>query len=241
MLRRVVGEDIELTAVLGASLARVRADPGAIEQMIMNLVINARDAMPDRWQADTGDRRGRAGRRIRSPASRRAIRPPRHDVSKRHRYRNDRRDRRAYLRAVLHDQGAWKGHWARPVHGLRHHSTERWKCLGLQRARRGFDVQDLPSARGRAGGRSPVRKRSDERTRIGDHPPRGRRGPGPPRRAGNPQAARLHRNRGEESRRGAAPKRRPRRQDRSAPDRRRDASDGRTRARKSGLPAQRQR
>jgi CheY-like chemotaxis protein len=46
MLRRLVGEDVELASILGASHARVLVDPGSIEQVIMNLAINARDAMP---------------------------------------------------------------------------------------------------------------------------------------------------------------------------------------------------
>jgi two-component system cell cycle sensor histidine kinase/response regulator CckA len=46
MLQRVVGEDVELSIVMGSSLGTVRADPGQIEQVIMNLVVNARDAMP---------------------------------------------------------------------------------------------------------------------------------------------------------------------------------------------------
>jgi two-component system cell cycle sensor histidine kinase/response regulator CckA len=46
MLRRLVGEDIEFTSVLGTRLGHVRADPSSIEQVIMNLVVNARDAMP---------------------------------------------------------------------------------------------------------------------------------------------------------------------------------------------------
>ena len=46
MLRRLVGEDVELTSVPGPSLGHVRADPGSIEQVIMNLTVNARDAMP---------------------------------------------------------------------------------------------------------------------------------------------------------------------------------------------------
>jgi two-component system cell cycle sensor histidine kinase/response regulator CckA len=46
MLRRVIGEDVELRTVLAASLGEVRVDPGQIEQVIVNLVINARDAMP---------------------------------------------------------------------------------------------------------------------------------------------------------------------------------------------------
>ena len=46
MLRRVIGEDIELVTVLAEDLGRVKTDPGQIEQVIMNLAVNARDAMP---------------------------------------------------------------------------------------------------------------------------------------------------------------------------------------------------
>ncbi|MDB5310370.1 MAG: Blue-light-activated protein [Gemmataceae bacterium] len=46
MLRRLIGEDVTLVSVLAPALGRVKADPGQIDQIIMNLVINARDAMP---------------------------------------------------------------------------------------------------------------------------------------------------------------------------------------------------
>jgi two-component system, cell cycle sensor histidine kinase and response regulator CckA len=46
MLRRLIGEDVELETRLPESVGAVRADPGQIEQVIMNLILNARDAMP---------------------------------------------------------------------------------------------------------------------------------------------------------------------------------------------------
>ena len=47
MLRRLIGEDVNLVTILGASAGKVKFDPSQIEQVIVNLVINSRDAMPD--------------------------------------------------------------------------------------------------------------------------------------------------------------------------------------------------
>jgi two-component system, cell cycle sensor histidine kinase and response regulator CckA len=46
MLTRVIGEDIELNMVPGPGVGSVKADPSQVEQVIMNLAVNARDAMP---------------------------------------------------------------------------------------------------------------------------------------------------------------------------------------------------
>jgi two-component system, cell cycle sensor histidine kinase and response regulator CckA len=47
MLRRLIGPEIEFDIACGARPVVVMADPGQFEQVVMNLVINARDAMPD--------------------------------------------------------------------------------------------------------------------------------------------------------------------------------------------------
>jgi CheY-like chemotaxis protein len=57
MLRRVIGEDIVMTVTGKASTPHVRVDPGQVEQVVMNLVVNARDAMPQggRLTVETAD------------------------------------------------------------------------------------------------------------------------------------------------------------------------------------------
>jgi PAS domain S-box-containing protein len=59
MLQRLLGEDIEVVSVLAKDLGRVRADPHQIQQILMNLVVNARDAMPKggRLTIETADAR----------------------------------------------------------------------------------------------------------------------------------------------------------------------------------------
>ncbi|HEY3494137.1 MAG TPA: ATP-binding protein [Polyangiaceae bacterium] len=47
ILRRLLGEDVELVTECDAELVKVRVDPGQMHQLVMNLAVNARDAMPD--------------------------------------------------------------------------------------------------------------------------------------------------------------------------------------------------
>jgi PAS domain S-box-containing protein len=47
MFSRVIGENIEMVFLPGGNLGRVKADPGQIEQVLLNLVVNSRDAMPN--------------------------------------------------------------------------------------------------------------------------------------------------------------------------------------------------
>src|SRR5262249_46255461 len=50
LLPRLLGEDIDLTTSLQSGLGHIKADPGQIEQVLMNLAVNARDAMPNGGQ-----------------------------------------------------------------------------------------------------------------------------------------------------------------------------------------------
>ena len=47
LLRVLIGEDVELVTTLSDQIGRVQVDPGQLEQVVMNLAVNARDAMPD--------------------------------------------------------------------------------------------------------------------------------------------------------------------------------------------------
>jgi CheY-like chemotaxis protein len=47
MLPRLIGEDIHLNLMLDPAIGQVKADPGQVEQVVMNLAVNGRDAMPD--------------------------------------------------------------------------------------------------------------------------------------------------------------------------------------------------
>ncbi|PYO78811.1 MAG: hypothetical protein DMD63_06100 [Gemmatimonadetes bacterium] len=108
MLRRLIGEDIELVISLGDLLHLVNADPGQLEQVIINLAVNARDAMHN-------------GGKLRITTSN-AVLPA------------DSRGKRAepsangqHLRALLHDQRTGQGHRTGTGHGLWNRDAVWWR------------------------------------------------------------------------------------------------------------------
>ena len=124
MLNRLIGEDVKFVYSSSEHLGAVSADPRQIEQIVLNLVVNARDAMPDGGTLfiDTRDIELDERHVAEHPASR----PGLHvmltvtDTG----IGMDEATRRPGLRAVLHHQTRRAGNGPRPVNRLRHRQAE---------------------------------------------------------------------------------------------------------------------
>ncbi len=141
MLRPVLGESIELSLQLSPEVGVVHADPAQVEQILMNLVLNARDAMPQggRVTVETASRMLDAASAMRHfesdlpPAGRYVMLA----VSDK-RPRDGCRHAPAYLGALLHDQTSHPGNWARPRGRVWCRKTERRVRVGGFRAGAGY-------------------------------------------------------------------------------------------------------
>ena len=169
MLRRLLGEDLELVLELAPAIGRVRMDPTQLEQVLLNLAVNARDAMPrgGRLTISTADGLDRDGRS-------RVILTARDTGGG-----IDDATLAAHLRALLHDQGDRQGHRPRPVDRVRRGHAGRRRHHRRQRARARRRLPHLAAAHRRAGAAADPDD-ADAAQRAGrrrDHPARrGRRG-----------------------------------------------------------------
>ena len=146
LLTRLIGEDIELRTYLSDDLWPVKADAAQLEQVLMNLAVNARDAMRDGGLLTIETANVELTRSVDGEPFAVVAGPVRAAGGDRHRHGHERRDQGARVRAVLHDQAAGAGHRPRAVDGVRHRQAERRLHLGGQRTRCGHAHSHLPAA-----------------------------------------------------------------------------------------------
>ena len=158
MLRRLVGEGITLKVEHEPDLWPVHADEAQLANAIINLVVNARDAMPTGGTVtittanETVSTAMRAGHRDHAGGRLCAHR------SRRHRHRHVQGDPEQDLRSLLHHQAGGPGHGPWPRHRLRHRQAVRRLHHRRQRSGQGHQLQDLSAAPQGGSGRGSARR-----------------------------------------------------------------------------------
>lgn len=145
LLRRVIGEDIKLTTKLGDGVGKITADPIQMDQVIMNLAINARDAMPygrrvDNRNGQCRDCRARSTDADRTGRSLRAFNGERHGCG------NGRSDKEPIVRTALYDERTGKGYRLRALDCIRGCRAKRWFHRGRKQYREGRAFPNIFSA-----------------------------------------------------------------------------------------------
>ena len=187
MLRRLIGEDVDLATRLAPDVGWVKADPGQLEQAVVNLCVNARDAMPTGGQADRRDAERRPRRGLRRHPPGRAARPLRHA----RRVSDTGTGMTPEVQARIFEpffttKEAGQGDRAGAGDGVRVRQAVRRARRGPQRGGPGDDVQAVPPAgRGSPAGRQVGSPPDAHAEGHGDGPAGGGRGrgacPGPAR------------------------------------------------------------
>ena len=161
LLRRTLGEAIEVETVVAGGLWNTVADPAQVESAILNLALNARDAMPGGGRLTVEITNASLDETYARGRPRRNARPVRDAGGDRHRRGHDRGGARPRLRAVLHHQVGGQGHRPRALDGLRLRQAVERPHPDLQRDRPGYDGQDLPAALQPGGADDPADARAD--------------------------------------------------------------------------------
>ena len=190
MLERVIGENIEFSTTLAEDLGSISADDGQIEQIIMNLVVNARDAMPEggKLLLETGNVTLADRSPDTTPGDYVVLTVT--DTGQ----GMDAATAGRIFEPFYTTKDARCGHRARPLDRLRHRQAERRPHRGRERARHGHHLPALLPAGGREG-RS-VQPEAARRTLadgIGDGSPRRGRRRSARCGQGDPRDVRLHR------------------------------------------------
>ena len=124
MLKHLLGEAVQLETAGASGQGRIKVDPGQFEQVVMNLAINARDAMPHggtlRLETSRADIEGRE-----ATALQLAPGPYVTVIGRRFGHGHGRQHPRPDLRTIFHDQAAGPGYRTRAVDGVRHPAAER--------------------------------------------------------------------------------------------------------------------
>ena len=169
LLRRTLGESIAIETVLGGGLWRVEVDPHQLENALLNLAVNSRDAMPSggRLTIETAnahlDERYTAGYAEIAPGQYVVICVSDTGTGMTKEVDSPR------FRAVLHDEADRSGNRPGPEPGLRFREAVRRTRQTLQRAGPGDDGEDLSAATRRAdGGRAAATDASSRSGRAGE-------------------------------------------------------------------------